>query len=223
MPDIQQSLTEQLGRQRDELAKHIPPEVQSIMQDGFAELAGAGVGNLSLSVGDPAPEFTLTNKLGLPVHLSRFLEKGPVVLSFYRGGWCPFCNLELRALQAAMPELRAVGASLIAISPEIPDESLKTSGLHELSFPVLSDEGNAVARKFGLVFTLPAALRPIYEQFGIDLPRQNGDDSFTLPVPATYVIGADAVIRYAFVNIDYTQRAEPAEIIAVCKEATAGR
>ena len=137
-------------------------------------------------------------------------------MSFYRGGWCPFCNLELWALQKILPEIERLGASLVAVSPELPDASLNTLEKHRLQFQVLSDRGNQVARQFGLVFTLPQELRPVYEQFGIDIPPHNGDQSFELPLPATYVIASDGTIRYAFVNSDYTQRAEPSDIIAAC-------
>lgn len=129
-------------------------------------------------------------------------------------GWCPYCNIELRALQAALPEISAHEATLVAVSPETPDQSLSTAEKNSLEFSVLSDLGNRVAREYGLVFTLPESLRPVYADFGIDIPTRNGDDSFDLPVPATYVIDQNGNVRFAFVNADYRQRAEPSDILS---------
>ena len=156
--------------------------------------------------------------MGNPLRLSELLREGPVVLSFYRGGWCPYCNLELRALQQVLPEIEKAGATLVAISPETPDNSLSTTKKNELRFQVLSDQVNAMARKFGLVFTLPDAFRPLYEKFDIDIPKYNGDDSYEIPVPATYVIDQDRIIRFSFITTDYTQRAEPADIVAALQQ-----
>ncbi|MDQ6960345.1 MAG: peroxiredoxin-like family protein [Mariprofundaceae bacterium] len=150
-------------------------------------------------------------------HLADALEQGAVGLSFYRGGWCPYCNLELQALQQALPEIQSLGAQLVAVSPETPDNSLSTAEKHSLAFTVLSDQGNRVAKDFGIVFTLPEALRPVYAQFGIDLPAWNGDDSFELPMPATYVIGRNGIILDGFVNTDYTQRMEPERILDILR------
>jgi peroxiredoxin len=135
------------------------------------------------------------------------------VIAFYRGGWCPYCNLELRALQQALASIQGTGATLVAISPETPDNSLTTQEKNELEFQVLSDRDNQVAREFGLVFRLPASLLPIYEDFGIDLIAHNGNNHFELPIPATYVVRQDGTVKYAFANVDYTKRAEPSEIV----------
>ena len=167
-----------------------------------------------LGVGDTAPDFSLPDATGKTVHLSSLLADGPVVLAFYRGGWCPYCSLELRALQAALPEITAAGAALVAVSPQTPDASLSTAETNDLAFPVLSDAGNAVADAFGLRWTAPDDLRAIYDQFGLDMAAANGDESYTLPVPATFVIGQDSVVRYAFADPDYTKRAEPADVVA---------
>ena len=141
------------------------------------------------------------------------LADSVVVLSFYRGGWCPYCNMELRALQQALPEIRATGAELVAISPELPDKTLDTQTRHALEFDVLSDRGNRISEAFGLAFELPEQLRPIYTSLGIDIPAFNGDASFILPVPATYVIDSNGIIRFHFVNADYTRRLEPDEML----------
>lgn len=182
------------------------------------ELVRRGVGKDAPRVGDTAPEFDLPDQRGRAVRLGQLQTQGPLVISFYRGGWCPYCSLELRALQRHLPQMSGLGASLVAISPQIPDESLSTAGKHELSFPVLSDEGNRVARLYGLVFNVSEHLRPLYAAFGIDLPKVNGRDSFELPVPATFVIDRIGVIRAACVEADYKKRMEPTEILNVLAE-----
>ncbi len=208
------TLAGQLHALRAEFAKQIPEDTGRLMQRKAGELARRGIVERSLGVGDPAPDFDLPDALGQRVRLDDLLEEGPVVLSFYRGGWCPYCNLELRALQQVLPEIERTGATLVAVSPETPDHSLSTRDEKGLQFPVLSDRGNFVAREFGLVFTLSEDLRPLYEKFGVDIPGYNGDDTFELPVPATYVIREGGMIEFAFVNTDYTQRAEPADVVA---------
>jgi peroxiredoxin len=160
----------------------------------------------------------LPNITGDPVSLYEVLNSGPVVLSFYRGGWCPFCNLELQALQAQLSEFRALGANLIGISPETPDTSLSAIDKHQLEFEVLSDIGNITARQYGLLFTVYEEMRPLYLKWGLDVPASNGDDSWELPVPATYVIDTDSVVRAAHADKDYTRRMEPAQILATLRE-----
>ncbi len=217
------SLSEELTHLAAELANQIPPDVQTIMKGAERQLADSGVASQSLKVGDRVPNIVLPNAVGRTVQLEELLKQGPIVLSFYRGSWCPYCNLELRGLQSALPQFEEYGASLVAISPETPDHSLSSVDKHSLTFEVLSDQGNRVARQFGLVFELPLALRPVYEQFGIDVPAHNGDESFELPIPATYVIDPSGIIQFAFVNVDYKQRAEPSDLIAALASTGAGR
>ncbi len=169
---------------------------------------------LSLGVGDTAPDFELPNASGGTVRLSELLRSGPVVLAFYRGSWCPYCNTELRGLQQALPQVEAARARLIAVSPQTPDSSMTIRDRQRLTFPVLSDAGNRVARTFGLVFRVDAGVRDKYREAGIDLVRSNGDDSWELPVPATYVVAPDGTITYAFVEADYTRRAVAADVVA---------
>ncbi|WP_017323967.1 peroxiredoxin-like family protein [Synechococcus sp. PCC 7336] len=211
------SLTEQLSAQAAQYRAQLPDEVLEKMARTTADLAVSGIVDRSLKAGDRASNFTLPNAVGKDVQLSELLADGPVVLSFYRGQWCPYCNLELRALQEALPDITAAGANLVAISPQTPDRSLSTVEKNELTFEVLSDVGNRVARQYGLVFTLPEELRPIYASFGIDVPAHNGDETFELPLAATYVIAPNGIIAHAFINADYKQRLEPANIIAVLK------
>ncbi|MEB3359165.1 MAG: peroxiredoxin-like family protein [Synechococcales bacterium] len=211
------SLSQQIAAVRAEFSKQVPAETRQVMQQATADLAKSALVEQALNVGDRLPDFTLPNATGEAIAIRNLLAQGSVVVSFYRGGWCPYCNLELRALQQALPEIQALGASLVAISPETPDSSLTTAEKNELDFQVLSDVGNRVARQFGLVFTLPEELRPIYEGFGIDIPAHNGDATFELPLAATYVVAADGTIVHAFVDADYTRRLEPAEIVAALK------
>lgn len=178
-------------------------------------LVGERVGMNGPQVGDIAPDFELPDALGLSVRSIDLRATGPLVINFYRGNWCPYCNLELRTLQRHLPQITGLGASLVAISPQIPDQSLTTAEKNELAFPVLSDVGNVVARRFGLVFALAEHLRPIYTELGIDLPKFNGTNTFELPVPGTFIIDRNAVIQAVHVNADYKKRMEPARILEV--------
>ena len=207
------NLTQELDRYKAEFKAKQPEAVKELMAQATTDLINSKIAEHSISKGQKLPNFTLPNAMDEEIALLTLLAEGAVVVSFYRGGWCPYCNMELRALQAALPEIQAKGATLVAISPETPDTSLSTKERNELSFEVLSDRGNALARQLGLVFTLPESLRPIYRNFGIDIPAHNGDDTFELPLPATYVVSTDGTIIYSFANADYTQRLDPAEII----------
>jgi len=145
------------------------------------------------------------------------LARGPVVLSFYRGDWCPYCNLELKALQERVAEIEALGARLVAVSPQTPDATTDTATRNKLTFEVLSDTGNTVAKSFGLDFELAEELRPIYKNWGADLEKLNGEPPFSLPMAATYVIGCDGTIIESFVDTDYTERMEPQAIVDALK------
>ncbi|AFY39068.1 alkyl hydroperoxide reductase/ Thiol specific antioxidant/ Mal allergen [[Leptolyngbya] sp. PCC 7376] len=208
------SLQDQISQFMESFRANVPEEVQALMAEKTAELRAQHLVEKALKVGDRIPDFKLPDATGKTVKLSELLQSGSVVINFYRGGWCPYCNLELRALQQALPEFQKRGAQLVAISPETPDNSLSTQEKNELEFPVLSDVDNVVAKKLGLVFELSEALRPIYKGFGIDVATHNGNEKYELPMPATYVIDSTGIIRYAFVDEDYTKRAEPSDIIA---------
>lgn len=207
------TLTQALTNYRENARAHRSQDVLTVMQQATQALEQSGIADQALSVGETIPDVTLPNATGDRIALSQLLAQGPLVISFYRGGWCPYCNLELRALQQALPDIEALGAQLVAISPETPDSSLSTQEKNALSFQVLSDQGNQVANAFGLVFTLPQSLRPLYDGFGIDIPAHNGDTTFQLPLPATYVVDSDGIILHAFVQADYTQRMDPQDII----------
>ncbi|MEO8609169.1 MAG: peroxiredoxin-like family protein [Chloroflexota bacterium] len=168
----------------------------------------------SLQVGQIAPDFSLPNVDGSAVNLQTLLENGPVVVTFYRGDWCPFCNLTLRAYEHILPQIQALGGTLLAISPQTPDYSILTVEHKALTYPVLSDVGNHTARAYGIVFTVPEVVRP----YSANLEQYNGDGSWEMPMAATYVIDQNSKVRFASVNPDPTKRAEPNAILEALKK-----
>ena len=214
------SLQKELEERFNMVSQKVPQDVLNTMLDVTRRLVESGIADNSLKVGDKVPDFNLPNAAGEEVRLKELLDKGPVILNFYRGGWCPYCNLELNAYQKHLPDINELGASLVAISPQTPDNSLSTAEKDDLKFQVLSDVGNKVANQFGLVFKVPSELQEIYNNFGITLPKFNGDESWELPMPGTYVIDKDGTVSYAFADADYTKRAEPDEVIAKLEEIT---
>jgi len=195
---------------------HAPSWVHELMHRATAELIASGAAERALKAGDRAPEFTLKDADGRDMSSRELLAKGPLVVTFYRGIWCPYCNLDLQALQAALPAVTEHGAQLVAISPQTQSNSRKSQRDNKVTFPILSDPGNEVAARFGLRFALPDYLVELYrDTFKNDLTRINGDPSWTLPMPARYVLGTDGVIAYAEVNPDYTQRPDPEELLPV--------
>lgn len=212
------TLTAELEQLQTEMVSRMPEDVQRRMAEVNAQLSARDLERNALQHEDRIPAFTLDDHLGRAVSSETLLQRGALVLNFYRGSWCPYCNLELKALSEHQDAMRDLGAELVAISPERPEGGADSVLKHQLKFPVLSDPGNRVARRFGLVFDLPAALREIYRGFDIDLPGHNGDESWQLPMPATYVVNRDGVIRYVFVDSDYTRRAEPSEVLDALRE-----
>ncbi|NWA01708.1 peroxiredoxin-like family protein [Pseudomonas gingeri] len=190
-----------------------PPEVHAVMKRATDELIASGLAERTLKVGDLAPAFILNDPDGNPVSSAELLAKGPLVVSFYRGVWCPYCNMELQALEEALPRFRALGANLVAISPQIKANSRKSVRQNNLTFPILSDTHNDVAAAFGLRFRLPDYLIELYRGFGNDLPTFNDDPAWTLPMPGRFVIAQDGRITYAEVNPDYTLRPDPEELL----------
>jgi peroxiredoxin len=195
-------------------------EQLALMDRATDELIVSGQVGRALKAGDRAPEFTLNDPDGNPVSSKALLEKGPLVISFYRGVWCPYCNLELQALQEALPAITARGAKVIAISPQTAPNSRKSQRQNNLGFPILSDAKSEVASKFGVRFNLPGYLIDIYKQFKNDLPLINDDNSWVLPMPARYVIGQNGMIAYSEINPDYTQRPDPSELLPVLDKLT---
>lgn len=213
--NLQQELDDFMAQVRTQ----VPAEVLAPIERFYAqELHTVDRFPQVLKVGDKAPGFLLPDAHGRAVSSVGLLERGPIVLSFYRGAWCPFCNMELRSLQQALPEFEALGARLVAVSPEKPDQSLPLVEREGLRFPVLTDAGNALARQFGIVFGLEGEIRRIsLDVFGVDLPKFNGDESWELPVPATYVIDRAGVIRMAFFDPEFRHRVEPAIVLQVLR------
>lgn len=198
---------------------NVPAPVIATMQRATDELIASGAAARALKAGDRAPQFTLADPDGKPVSSAELLARGPLAVSFYRGVWCPYCNMELQALQEVLPQLQQAGASLVAISPQLPANSRKAMRQNGLEFPILSDAGNEVAAAFGLRFTLPDYLVELYRSLKNELPAFNGDASWTLPMPARYVIAPDGVIVYAEVNPDYTRRPEPSDMLPTIARA----
>ncbi|CAM3667874.1 MULTISPECIES: peroxiredoxin-like family protein [Pseudoalteromonas] len=207
------NLTAQITAYEQQKKANVPSDILAVMDQTTEQLIATHLKDNALKVGDAVADFSLTNQHGGTTRFADLLASGPVVISFYRGGWCPYCNLELKALNALLPDFKALGAKLVAISPQLPDASLTTAQKNALEYDVLSDVGNQVAEQFGLVFTLDERLKPIYAQFGLDIAQANGDDSFQLPLPATYVVDQHGIITYAFADEDYTLRAEPSDVL----------
>ena len=197
-----------------------PAHIHPIMARATAALIASGAASRALKAGDRAPDFTLDGPDGTPVSSADLLARGPLVVSFYRGVWCPYCNMELQALQAALADFRAAGADLVAISPQTRVNSRKAVRENGLEFPILSDPHNDVAAAFGLRFELPDYLVDLYQSLGNQLPSFNGDESWTLPMPGRFVIGSDGIITYAEVNPDYTRRPEPSDMLPAIRRAT---
>lgn len=210
------NLTEQLTEKRNNSAKVIPSEKIEIMQQSTAKLKSQNLSEKALTTGQKLPPFTLKNSKGDYVSLEDFKSEY-LVVSFYRGGWCPYCNLELKALQAILPELNELNGELIAISPETPDNSISTSQKNELTFTILSDIDNTYAKSVGLVFQIPNDLQSVYNGFGIDVEKHNGNSDFELPMPATYLVNRDREVIFSFVPEDYTERLDPETILQFIK------
>jgi peroxiredoxin len=202
---------------------NVPPAVIETMRCATAELKASGLAERALKVGAVAPAFQLKDADGTTVRSTELLTRGPLVISFYRGVWCPYCNMELQALQTALAAFEQLGARLVAISPQSAANSRKSARDNAIAFPILSDPGNAVAASFGLRFALPDYLVALYKSLKNDLPAFNGDDSWTLPMPGQFVIGTNGIVRYAEVNPDYTQRPEPEALLPALREAVSSR
>ena len=208
---------EALNERKTSFGKKADENTKTMYKNSLDALSESGILEAAKNVGDVAPNFSLKNALGEEVSLKKYLEKGPVVLVWYRGGWCPYCNLNLHYLQAELPNIKAQGATLLALTPELPDQSISTSEKHHLEFEVLSDLNNKVASDYGVVFKLTDEVAKIYnEKFGLN--KHNGDTSNELPLAVTYIINTDGKIVYAFLDADYRNRAEPSDLTAFLKK-----
>ncbi|MBO0962163.1 AhpC/TSA family protein [Neobacillus sp. MM2021_6] len=207
-----QNLTEQLEVATQQFKANSPIEAQFKIGQMIEELQKSGIAS-GMQPGEKAMDFKLTNALGQDVILFEELAKGPVVLVFYRGGWCPFCNMQLKAYQQLLPEIQAIGAQLIAISPQKPDHSLSLLEKEGLEFQVLSDPNGLVTAKYNLLFDVPPGVREVMEGIGLDLAEYNNTSKWVLPVPATFMIDESAIIRSSYVNPNFMQRQSPEEIL----------
>lgn len=218
LPQGEFELPVELERWRKMRDSEIPADAVARMDRANEELDRSRVTDHAVRTGERAPKFTLPNAFGVDVSLDELLEKGPVVISFYRGTWCPFCNLEQRALQQQLPRITELGASLVAISGMTPDNSLTMAERLHLTYEVLTDTGLAVARAYGLVFELPDYLQETYEELGHPVTRFNGTTDQTLPVAGTFVVDRAGRIRFAYTNANYMHRADPLDVIRTLEE-----
>lgn len=219
------SLREIYEERKQRTAKYVPADVQRIHARVIAELKESGVPDRTLQVGDAAPRFELPDQNGNRLNSHVLLERGPLVLCFIRGRWCPFCLGQMEVMNAVYADVQKLGASVVGISPQTVHQSFLMADQHKLRFPLLSDAGNRVARQFGLVYRVPEEQQEVYRRAFINLPFVNGDETWELPIPATYILGnsekkAERVdpkpqfsVLYASANPDYTDRPEPTTIL----------
>jgi len=208
-------LREILVERKELIAKYVPAETQAIHAQAVAELKAQRLAANILPVGANAPTFELPDHDGKTVSSSELLAKGRLVLCFIRGRWCPFCVGQMEAMNLILPQIEQAGAALVAISPQTVKQSFFMHDQHKLRFPLLSDTGNKVARQFGLTYRVPPPQEAIYRRAFVNLPFTNGDDSWELPMPATYILDRDGTVLYAWANEDYTERPEPTEILGI--------
>ena len=194
------------------------PDFMQGVDDVIAQAKSFEQGADAIAVGESAPNFELPNQEGQATSLVALLEKGPVVVTFYRGSWCPYCNLQLRALQARLNDIHDLGAELIAISPQVPDDSLSKDEISEMSFQVLSDQSAKVAVEYGVAWEVPEfLLEHMRVDRGLDLESVNNGNGNVLPIPATFVISKEGTVVWRFVDVDYRTRSEPEDIIKALK------
>ncbi|CAK7209384.1 hypothetical protein SBRCBS47491_000423 [Sporothrix bragantina] len=193
----------------DAFQKNAPEPFKVPINEARANIITTFDHSATIKEGQPLPDFVLSDALGQSVSSKDLLSKGPILITFYRGSWCPFCNVALRYLQTHFDAFASRGVTLVAISPELPDTSLTTAEKLDLKFPVLSDVGNVFAGKLGIVWQQPDTLRPVFERAGHNLPKRTGDDSYKVPVPTTLLVDGKGIVRNTFIDPDYTQRLDP--------------
>ena len=212
-------LQDDINKYKEKFETNVSDDVKETITKSTNKLKELNIKNNALKVGDQVDSFTILNANNKVVNLDEVLKKNKyAVLSFYRGLWCPYCNMELRQLQKILPSLNILEAKLLTLTPQTPDNSLSQIEKENLEFEVLCDKNNALARKFGIVFTLDEMLKPVYESFGIDILQSNKNGTFDLPLPATFVINSNHEVIFAFVDEDHTNRCEPDDILHAIKE-----
>jgi peroxiredoxin len=223
--DAEQSagtLREELAERKRLMELYVPAETRAVNERATEELRSSGIADRGLKVGEQAPAFTLLDQNGKSTNSAELLAKGPLVIAFLRGRWCPFCCAEAEALNRMLPEFERAGASLVAVSPQSANQAYFMHDQHRLRFPLLVDAGNKVARHFGLVYRVPEYQEKLFSSVFINLPHINGDSSWELPLPATYVIGREGTVQYAWINANYTERAEPSDVLHFVREGVTG-
>jgi peroxiredoxin len=206
-------LREILAERKELIARYVLPETQAAHARAVAEIKQSGISDRALASGAEAPAFELKDHSGKLLSSAQLLSRGRLVVCFIRGRWCPFCVGQLEAMNLILPDIKSASASLVAISPQTVQQSFFMVDQHRLRFPLLSDINNQVAQQFGIAHRVPAYQQSVYQRAMVNLPFANGDDSWRLPIPATYIIDRDHTILYASANPDYTERLEPAEIL----------
>jgi peroxiredoxin len=194
-----------------------PPQALEVVRAAQKEMLELGLEKTARGVGDYLADATLKSATGEDVSLMDLNENGPLIVTFYRGGWCPYCNLELRAYQKALDKITDRGGQLVAITPEKPDNSLTTIEKNALAFPILTDTGNTLAKEMGITFEIPRGLQELFTSFGLNIPEVNAETGWALPVPATFVVDGTGKIVLADVDVDYTRRLEPMAAIEALK------
>jgi peroxiredoxin len=207
------SLRDIFAERKELIAKYVPPDIQAVHARVISELKKGPFAESVLHVGSKAPAFSFKDHQGKLVSSAERLTRGRLVICFFRGRWCPFCVGQLEAMNLLLPQIEQAGASLVAISPQTVQQSFFMADQHKLLFPLLSDAGNQVARRFGLVYRVPDDQQAIYQRSFVNLPFANGDNSWELPIPATFIVDRDGTILYASSEEDYTRRPEPEEIL----------
>jgi peroxiredoxin len=206
-------LREIYAERKELIAKYVPKETQQVHARAVAELKAGGLANRAPGVGVSAPAFELKDHTGKLISSAALLSRGPLVVCFIRGRWCPFCVGQMEAMNLIAPEIQQAGASLIAISPQTVQQSFFMHDQHKLKFPLLSDAANSVARQFGLVYKVPDYQQEMYKRAFVNLAHTNGDETWELPIPATFILERDGTVTFASTNEDYTERPEPFDIL----------
>lgn len=209
------SLAEIYAGRKELIRQYVPADISAVHARAVEELQRSGIQDRVPKSGDHAPAFELPDQDGKLVRSADLLARGPLVICFIRGRWCPFCVAQMEAMNAAGPQLEQAGAFLVGVSPQTVHQSFLMADQHKLRFPLLSDAGNAVARKFGLVYTVPDYQKQVYQRAFVNLPVVNGDGSWELPIPATFIVVPRGTIAFAHASADYSNRPEPNEIIAL--------
>jgi peroxiredoxin len=210
---LKASLREELDERRTLMRRFVPKATQAINDRAIEELCETGLAEKTLKIGDTAPRFALQDTKGNTLKSDDLLAQGPLIVTFLRGRWCPFCCATAEAWQSVLLRVKAAGANFVAITPMSPQQCDFMRDQHKLMFPVLSDPGNNVAEHFRIAYGVPQYQQDLFSTVFINLPHINGEDSWTLPLPATFVIARDGIIRFAFAAADYTQRAEPSVVL----------